>query len=68
MPDSADNLLKLVKDAVTIIEIYKGCLVRAVYHSTDLDGRDIALDGAKVAREWLARTWGSCQPRYSTNL
>lgn len=55
MPDSADDLLKLVKDAVTIIEIYKGDLVSVMYHSTDSDGSYIALDGAKVARGWLER-------------
>lgn len=59
MRDDADDLLELTKDAVTIIRIYKGDLVRALYHqfdrTCDWDGFFIALESAKVTRWWLER-------------
>lgn len=59
MPDRADNLLKLVKDAVAIISVYKGDLVRDLHHryelTCDLEGFGIALEEAKVTRWWLER-------------
>lgn len=59
MRNDADDLLKLAKDAVAIISIYNGDLVRALYHQLDRtgdrDGFDIAIENAKEARWWLER-------------
>lgn len=55
MSDGEDDLLKLVKDALVILDIYQGDLGRIAFYSKDQIDRGVAEDGRVVAAWWITR-------------